>query len=288
MMTCNEALQILLEPNHAEPNPAKRSAAMAYLLSDQACLARVDQLAQAVLSKVDNEMPCVEARLRLAAYYERETAPNDDAQTMPELHAHLQRCAYCQADYRLLQETMRAVENNALPTVTDTYRFDLAFIDKPLSKLVPTREIWGIQPQLRRLFQQLEITITQSAAAIATLTPQLAPATFATALRGGDDDAEFAVVILPDEEAHIYFRVDTKPSQDGTALITLQILATEGDQPIPDARVMLRHVNGELVTSSLTGPKGEVEFPRIPADQYTIQTQYDGKTWELPMVITRR
>ena len=81
--------------------------------------------------------------------------------------------------------------------------------------------------------------------------------------------------------------MDTKPSQDGTALITLQILATEGDQPIPDARVMLRHTNGDLVTSSLTGPRGEVEFPRIPADHYLIQTQYDGRMWELPITITR-
>lgn len=282
-MTCNEALQILLEPNSA-----KRSAAMAYLLSDQACLARVDQLAQAVLSKVDSEMPCVEARLQLAAYYKRQAKGSDAAQAMPELHAHLQYCAYCQADYRLLQATMQAVESDALPAGKDRYTFDLAFIDKPLPKMVPTRELWGVQPKLRRLFQQLEITITQRAAAIATLAPQLAPTTFATAMRGGDDDTKFDVVILPDEEAQIYFRVDTKPSQGGTALITLQILATEGDQPIPDARVLLRHADGNLVTSSLTGPSGEVEFPRIPADQYIIQTQYDGRTWELPMVITRR
>ena len=282
-MTCNEALQILLEPNHAE-----RKAAMAYLLTDQACLARVDQLAQAVLSQVESEIPCAEARLRLAAYYERQTKHNDAAQAMPELHAHLQHCAYCQAEYKLLQEMMQAFESNALPALTATHTFDLTFIDKPLPKLVSTRDLWGVQSKLRRLFQPLEITITQRAAAIATLTPQLAPVTFSTALRGGDDDAEFAVLILPDEEAQIYFRVDTKSSQGGTALITLQILATEGDQPIPDARVLLRHADGNLVTSSLTGPSGEVEFPRIPADQYIIQTQYDGRTWELPMVITRR
>lgn len=280
-MNCDKALQIMLDTDHNE-----HRLALGYLLSDPACLARVEQLGRAILSDLNNELSCAEARLHLADYYEQQSEQGDSAQIFPDLHAHLERCPDCRFEYQLLQETITALATDVLPTPDLSPTFDLSFIDEPLPRMTATDAIWMLHDKIRTLFQQLEITITKNVAAITTLTPQLAPATFSMAMRGGEDDIQFAVVVLPDEEAQIYFQVDTKPFEANTAFITLRIFATETDSPLSDVRVTLRNVSGALVTSSLTDLDGEIQFPGIIAAGYIIQAHYEGRSWEIPITVT--
>lgn len=284
-MNCDEALHILLDSNH-QAHSLKRSLALNYLRQHPACLARVDQLGRAILSDLDNELSCAEARLHLADYNEQQQiAPERSAQIFSDLHAHLEHCPDCRLEYTLLQSTLAALATDTLPAPGSIPTFDLSFIDKPFPSMRPTAAIWMLHDQLRTLFQQVEMTIRHNTATIAALTPQLAPQTFASAMRDSTDDTQFSVIVLPDEEAHIHFQVTTKPFQKQTATIMLRILATDVDMPIADVRVTLRHVNGTLVTSSLTDQSGEIEFPGIPAASYVIQAQIEGKTWAIPIMV---
>lgn len=280
-MNCDEALTILLDPDHHE-----RGLALNYLLNNPPCLARVEQFGRAILSTLAHEIPCVEARLHLAADYEQQLAQGAGAYLFPDLHAHLARCPDCRLEYQLLQETHAIGATAALPPSASSPTFDLSFITEPLPPVTATAAIWLIHDKVRTLFQEVKIAVSGRSTAIAALTPQLAPKTFALAMRGGADDAQFAVMVLPDEDARIHFQVETKPFQDNRTTITFRVFATETDSPIADVRVILRYADGALVTSSLTDQHGAIELPSIPAASYVIQAHYEGRTWELPITVT--
>ena len=299
-MNCIEALQIMLSTTHP-----KRDEALAYIKSNPACLARIDQLGRAIVSEIEHEATCAETRLRMADYFAwqendqrgsdeevpqlRQNFPHSALDGVPQyLEAtadHLGRCPYCQLEYQQLAETMAAFEAGTLPAVEARPTFNLSFITKPLPAMVPTREIWPIIGNIRTLFKEIEISISKSVATIATLTPQLAPLPMPVAVRG-PDDPEYAILVLPDEDANIHFQFDSKPSPDGTALITLRVFDTESDKPIPDVHITLRRADGARVASSLADKDGTVIFPRIPPDRYIIKAEYDEKIWELFIAIT--
>lgn len=280
-MTSNEAIQILLDANHID-----RNAALTHVLHDLDSLRRMDQMVRAILSDVDYELSCAEARLHLASYYEWQQNQANRFPLLEDVQAHVGRCPYCQAELHMLQESMTELARESPALEKSPRIFDLSFIDAPLLKVTPTSAIWRFQEQIRRLFDQLQITISETTATIASLTPQLAPIPVVSAMLG-EDDIQFSTLVLPDLEAKIHFQIDSKPSRDGTALITLRIFETEGDTPLPDVRVTLRDGEGNLIAGSLTGPSGDVSFPRIPADRYLVQAQYQDKTWELPVSIVR-
>lgn len=278
-MNCNEALQILLAENRKD-----RSAALAFILQDRQCLDRVDQLARAILSDIDNEITCAETRLHLESYYEWQQSKGEEFPLLQDVDAHVGRCPYCRLEYQLLGQAIDSVANLPVDIPLPQRSFDLSFIKTPLPQFKPTSAIWNIEQRVRRLFEQIQVAVTETTATIAALTPQLSPVPVTSALRG-EDDTQFAILVLPDLEANIHFQLNTKPSRDGTALITLRIFDTESDMPITDARVQLRGSKNNLIASSLTDDNGEISFPRIAADRYLIQAIYDDKTWELPISV---
>lgn len=284
-MNCHEAIRILLDSNHEG-----RTSALAYILNDTSCLVRVDQLARAIVSDLDNELSCPEARLYLADYYEQQHNQQSGLDQFIDIQNHLDRCPYCSNEYQLLEGTMAAWQADTLPVVESTPTFDLSFIQKPLPSMRSVDEIWEItnemQREVRRLFQELQLRVSEKIGSIETLTSQLRPQQLSMRLRSGND-AEFAVMILPDEKAGIHFQVEAKPSQDDTAFITLKVFESESDDPIPDARITLSTVDDELVTESLTEADGNVDFQHIPIGRYRIQIQCDEEFWELPITITR-
>jgi len=286
-MNCDEALRILIEPNHH-----LREEALAYVGQEPSCLARVDQFARAILSDLEEETTCAEVQLHLPQYYELERTEKDSALELPIVHAHLNRCPDCQADYKMLQDATSALEADASTTPAPV--FDLSFLSStspssPTTTSTIVNEIWQMHDQVRTLFDQIRVTISDSAASIADMGSLLSPeAVLGTAMRSGEDDAQYAILILPDDEANVRFKINTVPAREGTAQIKLTIFESEREKPIPDVRVTLRKSDGALVAGSLTDGDGVVEFSRITAAGYLIEAQHDGKTWALPITITER
>lgn len=278
-MNCDEALQIVLDENHKE-----RHAAISHILQDRTCLDRVDQLARAILSNIDDEISCAESRQHIASYHQWQQNPANTFPLLPDVQTHLARCPYCQLELQRLQTTINQLEGEPLTSARAQRTFDLSFIDAPLPRFTPTESIWNIEQQVRKLFEQIQIRVSETKATIASLSPQLAPLSLAGAMRS-EDDLQYAALVLPDLDAKIHFQIESKPSRDGTALLTLRIFDTETNSPIPNARVSLRNREGGLIASSLTATNGELTFPRIPVDRYTIQTHYQDKTWELSISI---
>ncbi|MEM7126530.1 MAG: carboxypeptidase-like regulatory domain-containing protein [Chloroflexota bacterium] len=278
-MTCNDAVKIALEPGHKQ-----RQAALEMIRTDPACLARLDKLARAILSGLENETSCAEARLHFATYYVLESSQIETAAALSELHDHLSRCPYCQLDYQAFQEAETA-QTGSLDEEQTTPIFDLSFIQEPLPEIIPLSQIWGADKVARTLVNQIKITISKGAAVIDSLTPQLQAGTFSMAMRGGNDDVDYAVLAIPDEDAKIHFLLDTAPSPDGTALVTLIVMQTEEDKPLADVQISLRTATGERVTSGLTESNGAITFPRITPGEYHIQAQIDDSTWEIPFLV---
>lgn len=285
-MNCDEALRILVEPNHH-----LHKEALAYVGQEPSCLARVDQLARAILSDLEEETTCAEAQLQLPQYYKLERTQKDYAAELPIIHAHLNRCPECQADYKMLQDATLALEADPITAATPTPVFDLSFLSSPQrastieSKPAIESKFWQVHDQVRTLFDQVRVTISDHAASIADMGPQLIPEMVPVPMRDGEDDAQYAILILPDDEANVRFQIDTIPSREGTVQLTLRIFESEQKRPIPDVRVTLRKATGSLVAGSLTDGDGMVEFSRITADAYSVQAQHDGKTWALPITI---
>ncbi|MEZ4664593.1 MAG: hypothetical protein R2911_44240, partial [Caldilineaceae bacterium] len=171
-MNCDTALEIMLDAQHAQ-----RGEALNYILQHPLCLARLDQFARAVLADTAADMPCVQAREHLASYYMEQQAGRPVAQMMPDVHAHVQRCPYCQLELRLLEETMQMAANDQLPALETLAPFELTFLDDLLPAL-PT-PIWVLQDNVRRLFRELAISVQTAKTAIAALSPDLTPQTFA-------------------------------------------------------------------------------------------------------------
>ena len=283
-MNCDEALQILLAENHEA-----RTAALTHVLADRSCLDRIDQLTRAILSNIEHEISCAETRLHIADYYEWQHHQAESFPLLQDVQDHLERCPYCQLEYQVLQEAMKQLETLPVETGTPQRSFDLSFINAPLAKRpqaepAPVAEIWRIENQVRRLFEQIQVAISDTKATIASLSPQLVPALVVTPMRN-KEDLQFVALVLPAPEANIHFQVDIKPSRDDTAQITLKVFSIEQNTPIPNTRVTLRTSEGALIAGSLTNSKGEITFPRVAADRYLIQTQYQDKTWELPISI---
>ncbi|MEZ4706013.1 MAG: carboxypeptidase-like regulatory domain-containing protein [Caldilineaceae bacterium] len=278
-MNCDTALEIMLDAQHAQ-----RREALNYILQHPICLARLDQFARAIVAETEEEMPCAQAREQLADYYTEQQAGRQVAQTMPAIHAHVQRCPYCQLELRLLAETMQMAATDQLPALQTLAPLDLTFIDT-LLPAAPTL-VWVMQNHVRRLFQELVVSVQSAKTAIAALSPDLTPQTFALSMRG-EDDAQYDVLILPDQEAQVRFRVVAKPMPDGAALIALRIVEAQTDAPIPDVRVTLRTIDQHLVAGSLTNNNGEIEFPRIAPNRYVIQARHADQTWELPIAVAR-
>jgi hypothetical protein len=281
-MNCDDALHILLNPTHRE-----RGAALTYIQNNPDCLARLDQLARAVLSNIEYELSCAEARRQLADYYTHQVN-QQDAAAYPDLHAHLHRCPYCQAEHQALQEAMQTVATSSFPIVTQAPQFDLSFIDSPLPSLRPIAEIWMRVANVRKLFQSIEVTIRRGVAEIVALTAQLqpSPVALATRLRADIDQAKATAFILPDEEQSIHFQVDTAPSVDETILLTVHVFNIENASPLPDVRMTLLTAAGSLVADSLTDEKGAIQFPRLAANHYIIQAQWNDQIWEIPIAVT--
>lgn len=275
-MTCDDALRIALDPGHKE-----RQAALEMIRSDPSCLARLDKLARAILSELENEISCAEARLHFVTYDALESSQIDTAEALPEIHDHLARCPYCQLEYKAFQQA--ELHPNDTPAEEEpTPVFDLSFIQEPLPELIPLSQIWRMDRAARTLVNQIKITISKRAAVIDSMTSQLRAGTFSMAMRGGNDDVDYAVLTLPDEEAGIHFLLDIAPSPDGTALLTLVVMQTEANKPLADVQVALRTTTGRRVTSGLTEPNGTIVFPRITPGEYHIRAQLDDVTWNVP------
>jgi len=279
-MNCDEAMRILTEPSHH-----LHQEAIDFVVQEPVCFERVDQFARAILSGLEDETTCAEVQTQLPHYYELERAQQNFAVELPIIYQHLERCPYCQTDYQMLKDAMVALEEIDAETENLTAGgftpvFDLSFL--------PTSDtIWQLQDGIQRLFENIRISISATAALIADMGTPLQPEVFPATMRGGEDDAQYSVLILPDASAQIRFQLDSIPSSEGMAQIIMRIFETERDQPIQNVRVTLRRSNNELVAGSLTDADGAVEFSMLTADGYNIQAQYDGKTWELPITISQ-
>ncbi|MCB0061502.1 MAG: hypothetical protein KDE19_05290 [Caldilineaceae bacterium] len=272
-MNCNEALTILLKPDHG-----KRQIALAYVRNHPECLTRVDQLARTILTSADDELPCVEAQAQLADYYYvAQQAQEDVAQRFPLLHLHLDRCPYCQAEYAALTAAMALYAEDALPAVTAPNPWNLDFLPGP-------PPIWAVEELRRKLTQPLSFIMTKTQALLETSSLQLAVDVHATAMRG-DDDIRYTVLSIPDETAAIRFDFTVKPTPNGMANVTIHVTQTATEQPLPDIRIALHRADGTLVTRSFTDSAGQLELPQMNADEYIIQAKNDDDLWEIPMTI---
>lgn len=271
-MNCNEALEILSKPNHT-----KRQVALTYIRNHPNCLARVDQLARTIATEAEDELSCAEAQVQLADYHVVEQAGQDVAQRFPFLHTHLNRCPYCQAEYAALTTAMETYNSGTLPTITAPNPWELDFLEE----LPP---IWSIDGIIRKLTQQIAITITQTEVILDSLALQLVPDIHATAMRG-DDDIRYTVLSIPDETAAIRFHFDIKPTPNGMANITLCVTQSATDEPLPDLRIALQTTDGTLVTRSLTDHAGKLELPQMSTGDYIIQARNENDQWEIPLTI---
>lgn len=280
-MNYNEALQIMLDSDHRE-----RQTALNYILSHPACLARIDQLARAIITTAEDELTCAESRTQLADYYIRQQTYNDAEQQFPLLHIHLRHCPYCQLEYGALGKTMSAFADGTLPAVAPSPPFALDFLDQPLPRQQQLPVIWRVYSTIRKLLQPIQVVITQSSATIEAFTLQLTPELIPQSMRG-KDDIQYSILSLPDETGAIRFHFDIKPTPKGAAVITLSIFDIATAQPIPDVRVALDKADGTPVTSSLTDSEGKLVLPQLIADHYVIQARANEQTWEIPITIIR-
>lgn len=271
-MNCNEALTILVEPDHNA-----RPAALDYLKAHPECLARVDQLARTLTTVADDDLPCAEARERLADYYTRQQMQKDAAQQFPQVHTHLDRCPYCQLEYAALTALMAAHQTGTLSPVTVAEPFDLKFLEE-----LPA--IWTIDGTVRKLTAQIAVTISKAQAAIDALVFPLQPVSHVMAMRG-EDDIHYAVLSIPDESAAVRFDFDVKPTPNGMANVTLSLTQSMTNQPLPDVRIAVQKADGTLLARSLTDSAGKLELPQLNADTYIIQARNDNNQWEIPITI---
>ena len=287
-MDCQKALRIITNKTIADEDRKLHQQALSYVMANPDCLAQVDQFARAILSTLDDDLPCAEARVHLASYYELSAQSQDLDAELSAVHDHIARCPYCQLEYQMLQTTMHEVSSNALPMPESVPDLDFSFLGAT-SRATQLKKgaIWQVHDQVCTLFTEINVTLSQIAATIAPLGEQLTPAIHTTSLRADNAEVQFAVLVLPDEEADVHFQIETRPFKDGTAMVTIKVTARATNKPIPHARVALRYAGGNLVAGALAGPQGSVEFTHIAAAEYIIQVRIDDQRWELPIAIAR-
>jgi hypothetical protein len=96
-----------------------------------ACQTRLDQLATAVLSLREDEIPCVECGEALDDWLTLMRSGEDPADAMPWVAAHLSGCPECSLELAVLDEAWRAIETGTLPEPASAPAFDFSFLRPP-------------------------------------------------------------------------------------------------------------------------------------------------------------
>lgn len=283
-MNCDQAMRVIVA-SAVTDDSAEIRAALAYIARHPRCLARLDQFTRALLSDLEHELPCAEAREQFFTYYTLETDNQDVASRLPDVYNHLQRCPYCKFDYRTMKAGILAYEQHLLPLPTQTPQFALSFLP-PLS---PPPALWSVRNQIRTFVEEISILIAQSVATFGALhtglTPALSPA---TQLRNGEQSARYAVLILPDADANIRFHIETATIDQTHVRVVLQVFDAVTDKTVAGVRVTLRTAQRELLTSLLTESDGKATFSRLVPGKYLFQLRQQDATWELPVVIVTK
>ncbi|MEZ4709317.1 MAG: carboxypeptidase-like regulatory domain-containing protein [Caldilineaceae bacterium] len=277
-MECNQVLEILAagDPTHPQYDDART-----HLVRCGHCWDLFNQLAQSLLSPLENEISCAECRDQLALYHHAEANGLAAAAMYPDAAAHLARCVYCAVEYEALREVTIMEERGQLPVLTNKPQFDLSFL-----KPAQTEElwIWNGEKKVRTLFAELVVNLSQYAASFGKLPHPLSPQMLPVAVTRDADSSRPQSLRLPEDvnqDFHIQIILDMVGSKSPELTILLEQNADQA--PCADVRIMLYDADHHLLSSFMTREDGRALFTDMTPGRYIIQVRWQSERWEVPV-----
>ncbi|MBV7332564.1 carboxypeptidase-like regulatory domain-containing protein [Chloroflexi bacterium TSY] len=144
------------------------------------------------------------------------------------------------------------------------------------------------QENFSRFAHEIRIWVEEKVVKYGDLPSALAPQPLAIGVRRSkstsasatDEENVVQVLELPDPDADLVIQVGMEPLSDGKGALILQIHTYMLAHPIPQARVMLRNAERELLEINATDADGLIAFQDLARGRYTIEIKHDGQTRE--------
>lgn len=285
IMECKNVLQILTSADPTDPN---YSNAYTHLTQCARCWDLFNQLAQAVVSPLDDEISCAECRDQFATYQQAEIDGLAVGAMYPEVANHLSRCGYCTVEYQALQEVIAADERDELPNLRSTPQFDLSFLQ---TARVKSFWIQDDENTVRTFFTELVVNLGSSAASFGELPASLMPITLSAAITRTDDDDQPQSLSLPmsaDRDVDDAMRIEVTlgmVSKQSTEL-TITLSQSVDESPLADVRVMLYDAEHNLLSGSMTQANGSILFQNMSVGRYIIQIRHQSERIVLPVLLS--
>src|SRR3990172_435051 len=129
-LTC-EAARAALTGDLAAATVTACEAAKVHVARCPACRVRLEQLARAVLSGRDDEIPCAECQDGLVGYLSALADGVNVVAAFPLVHRHRQACHTCTEVELALRLSLGLLDGASLPAPRAVPVFDLTFMTRP-------------------------------------------------------------------------------------------------------------------------------------------------------------
>jgi hypothetical protein len=247
-------------------------AARAHVAGCASCCAALARFGRAIASGDPDEIPCIEARLGLAA-----------GVSSPRMARHLDVCPACAAEAAAWQHILAEQAAGALAEPPHYPVFDLSFLPQQ-------GVIWEtVRRGVQRLAYEIPAALALAGKALLSPPPGLAISYAATTDRRRDGPAApgegIVALCVNDAASGVRLSLHVARAENGVWL-AVGMSASPGGQAPGGERVALCNDRGQAQEIKTLRPgETEARFADLAPGRYLVRVQRSGRTWELPLAI---